>query len=108
MLEDLVTARYTHTLTVTGRLGGLYQCNVSNNKPSSDITTTTVIGIVNDIYIIIIIIIHFVTLNSLYEQQLKLCYILFQPLLLPVELVFCIRMLHLSMSPGLPPLMWTL
>ena len=28
------TAQYTHTLTVTGRLTGLYQCNVSNDKPS--------------------------------------------------------------------------
>ena len=27
-------AQYTHTLTVTGRLTGLYQCNVSNDKPS--------------------------------------------------------------------------
>ena len=32
--NDVTTARYTHTLTVTGRLGGLYQCNVSNSKPS--------------------------------------------------------------------------
>ena len=31
-----VTAQYTHTLTVTGRLGGLYTCTVANNKPSSD------------------------------------------------------------------------
>ena len=30
------TAQYTHTLTVTGRLMGLYQCNVSNDKPSQD------------------------------------------------------------------------
>ena len=30
------TATYTHTLTVTGRLGGDYQCTVSNIKPSSD------------------------------------------------------------------------
>ena len=34
--NDVATARYTHTLTVTGRLGGDYQCNVSNVKPSSD------------------------------------------------------------------------
>ena len=27
-------ATYTHTLTVTGRLGGLYQCTVENAKPS--------------------------------------------------------------------------
>ena len=36
VLNDLVTARYTHTLTVTGRLSGLYTCTVANNKPSSD------------------------------------------------------------------------
>ena len=34
--NDVTTAQYTHTLTVTGRLGGDYQCNVSNVKPSSD------------------------------------------------------------------------
>ena len=34
VLEDTETAEYTHTLTVTGRLGGHYQCIVSNNKPS--------------------------------------------------------------------------
>ena len=36
MLDDPVTAQYTHNLTVTGRHGGEYQCNVSNSKPSSD------------------------------------------------------------------------
>ena len=35
MLDDSETAQYTHNLTVSGRLGGLYQCTVSNNKPSS-------------------------------------------------------------------------
>ena len=35
VLDDPVTAQYTHTLTETGRLGGLYQCTVSNNKPST-------------------------------------------------------------------------
>ena len=34
--NDAETATYTHTLTVTGRLGGDYQCTVSNVKPSSD------------------------------------------------------------------------
>ena len=34
VLNDPVTAQYTHTLT--GRLGGLYTCTVANNKPSSD------------------------------------------------------------------------
>ena len=36
VLDDPVTAQYTHTLTVTGRLGGLYQCTVSNSRPSQD------------------------------------------------------------------------
>ena len=35
VLDNRETAQYTHTLTVSGRLGGLYQCTVSNNKPSS-------------------------------------------------------------------------
>ena len=34
VLNDPVTARYTHTLTVTGRLGGDYVCNVSNSISS--------------------------------------------------------------------------
>ena len=33
MLNDTVTAQYTHILTVTGRLPGLYTCTVRNNKP---------------------------------------------------------------------------
>ena len=36
VLEDAVTAQYTHTLTVTGKMGGVYQCTVANEKPSSD------------------------------------------------------------------------
>ena len=35
VLNDQVTARYTHTLTVTGRLGGDYVCNVSNSISST-------------------------------------------------------------------------
>ena len=37
VLDDPVTAQYTHTLTVT--TGGEYTCTVSNNKPSSDSAT---------------------------------------------------------------------
>ena len=44
VLDDPVTAQYTHTLTVTGRLGGLYTCTVSNNKPSSASASITVTG----------------------------------------------------------------
>ena len=36
VLDDPVTAKYTHTLTVTGRLGGLYTCTVANDMPSED------------------------------------------------------------------------
>ncbi|CAI8047585.1 hypothetical protein GBAR_LOCUS26302, partial [Geodia barretti] len=35
VLNYPVTAQYTHTLTVTGRLPGLYNCTVANNKPSN-------------------------------------------------------------------------
>ena len=36
LLDDRETGQYTHTLTVTGRLTGLYKCTVANDKPSSD------------------------------------------------------------------------
>ena len=44
VLVNAETAQYTHTLTVTGRTGGLYRCNVSNNKPSSVSAELRVIG----------------------------------------------------------------
>ena len=44
MLNNTVTAQYTHTLTVTGRLPGQYQCTVSNNKPSTANNSFTVQG----------------------------------------------------------------
>ena len=37
VLNDPVTAQYTHTLTVTA--GGEYTCTVANNKPSNDSTS---------------------------------------------------------------------
>ena len=45
VLDNRVNAQYTHTLTVTGRLVGLYTCTVVNNKPSNDSATITVEGI---------------------------------------------------------------
>ena len=45
VLDDPETAQYTHTLTVTGRIGGLYNCTVSNNKPSTASSTVTLEGI---------------------------------------------------------------
>ena len=44
VLDDPVTAQYIHTLTVTGREGGLYTCTVANNKPSSDSSSLRVKG----------------------------------------------------------------
>ena len=44
VLNDPVTAQYTHTLTVTGTLGGNYTCTVSNNKPSNNSSSITVSG----------------------------------------------------------------
>ena len=44
VLDDTETAQYTHTLTVTGRLGRQYQCNVTNNKPSEATAHFTVQG----------------------------------------------------------------
>ena len=44
VLTNATTATYDHTLTVTGRLVGEYECNVSNNKPSSDSRMLAVVG----------------------------------------------------------------
>ena len=44
VLDNVETATYTHILTVTGRLGGDYQCNVSNSKSSSRSASFTVQG----------------------------------------------------------------
>ena len=44
-VTDPVTATYTNTLTVTGRLAGQYQCNVSNSRtPSGSTRSITVVG----------------------------------------------------------------
>ena len=45
VLDDPVTAQYTHTLTVIGRLGGQYQCTVANNKPSEAAAELTMQGV---------------------------------------------------------------
>ena len=36
--------QYTHTLTVTGRLGGDYICIVANDRPSNEMADFTVKG----------------------------------------------------------------
>ena len=42
VLDDPVTAQYTHTLT--GSTAGVYTCTVANDKPSSDSGSITVEG----------------------------------------------------------------
>ena len=44
VLDDRVSAEYTHTLTMTRRLGGLYTCTVANDKPSEDSANFTIQG----------------------------------------------------------------
>ena len=44
VLDNRTTSQYTHTLTVTGRQGGLYTCTVANNKPSTDSANCNVQG----------------------------------------------------------------
>ena len=44
VLDDRVTAQYTHNLTMTRRLGGLYTCTVANDKPSEDSANFTIQG----------------------------------------------------------------
>ena len=59
VLDDAETAQYIHTLTVTGRLGGLYQCTVENAKPSLVSASLFIQGRIekhNDVLIIIIIV----------------------------------------------------
>ena len=43
VLNDPITAQYTHTLNVTA--AGVYNCTVTNNKPSSASANITVAGI---------------------------------------------------------------
>ena len=44
VFDNAETAQYTHTLTVTERLGGDYQCTVSNSKPSEAVASFSVEG----------------------------------------------------------------
>ena len=43
-VTDAETATYTHTLTVTGRLLGEYQCSVSNIRTTSGNTRSLTVG----------------------------------------------------------------
>ena len=45
VLDDPVTAQYTHTLVPQGSSLGSYTCTVANNKPSSASNNITLLGI---------------------------------------------------------------
>ena len=45
VLDNRVTARYTHTLTVSGRVGELFTCTVANGKPSNASASHVVSGL---------------------------------------------------------------
>ena len=49
-VTDAVTATYTHTLTVTGRLVGEYQCSVSNIRTPSGSSRSLTVGKVPEIW----------------------------------------------------------
>ena len=49
VLDNAMTAQYTHTVTVTGRLGGQYVCTVSNDRPSKASANYTVKGNVSQV-----------------------------------------------------------
>ena len=44
LMTNTTTATYNHTLTVTGRIIGDYECNVSNSKSSSSSGILSVVG----------------------------------------------------------------
>ena len=47
VLDNQITAQYTHTLTVNGRQPGTYMCAVANIKPSSTSRSFTVQGLLD-------------------------------------------------------------
>ena len=49
-VTDTVKAIYTHTLRVTGRLLGEYQCSVSNIRTPSGSTRSLIVGKESDIF----------------------------------------------------------
>ena len=88
VLDDPVTAQYTHILTVTGYLGGLYTCTVSNNKPSSASASITVTG--NTLFSLIQSCNSLIWLAHLYTTSLSLpspfsCTTFILPFILPPQ-----------------------
>ena len=65
VLDDPVTAQYTHTLSVKGRKPGKYRCTVSNNKPSTHSASFTVKGKMNNLV--------FVAAQTLHKGTSHLC-----------------------------------
>ena len=44
VIVNRTTAQYNHTLSVTGRLGGVYKCIVWNNRPSEAVMSLEILG----------------------------------------------------------------
>ena len=85
VFNNATTAQYTHTLTVTGRLGGDYQCSVSNAKPSVAVENLNVQGMHVHMYktCIILVIVLRLMLKHFYNYE----YIHRAQLISPVELI---------------------
>ena len=62
VLDDPLTAKYTHTLAVTPPLGLEYKCTIANNKPSNQSATYILEGI----YSVLLIVLDFGCYNFLY------------------------------------------
>ena len=84
-LDNAETATYTHTLTVTGRLGGLYQCTVSNVKPSEAVADFTVQGTYVYMYSTMLFIIPVIDALALSPLTLPLRSV--QNILIPLQLL---------------------
>ena len=70
VLDNLETAQYNHTLTVTGRLEGLYACTVSNDKPPKTSAQLNVQGNKADSVTLVLYCIYFSSIQHLLLPQM--------------------------------------
>ena len=69
VLDNRTTSQYTHTLTVTGRLGGFYTCTVANNKPSEDSASYTVPGMLSVKSYRLVYVLHFLMMPTIWLSK---------------------------------------
>ena len=67
-LTDTETAQYIHTLTVTGRLGGLYTCTVANDKPSEAMMSLPIDGNIDRLICWLLMIIYILGTGKYHES----------------------------------------